>query len=1041
MATRVKSIPIGGITNSHSDFISNDGDLEAAINVVHDGVAIMSTPQSAAKKVYSFHDGEIAIYRHENNNFHHIITKTIDKKYKAYSEENDTLVEIEDYSGFDKLDGKDINTITGVGNVLVIYTNDDPYYIRWNGVRYEFVSNNLPLLSDIRVYQNIGIDAKKSTNIPSGKIIGTLDSPIIMEDISDYVFSAINGMITEGNKDGKIYFPYLVSICYELYDGSFSAITNPILMMPCAPHQKGYNEAVCPCCYIEGTTNLMAYGVYGIPQIHIELTDDEKQQLRGLKDIVKKIVMFVSLPIYGYDPSGKCSHVITRSSFGYKADICTGVYGSGIGVHQNIAPYTFENIYARWYSTKTIDAINMFETNLKMVKLPEITTSIQSRIESTGTLYKLKSYMLDDVIDGNFTKIEDFDKGTLENLSLKETLSTDYASTDKLVAEYATTYNNRLSVARTKRYPLEWFSMNRYFPYTNKNLNAVQYTSSVGDVINPDDKVYFQMKIVLRNDGKEYTIYSGKEQLPFDFYTRYMYYPNPNVERIEIYSTKNGTYANYIEAKPKTHGMLDGSVFVDLEEELHRTSQNIPIVEKFDTGNCFEDRNVIYTSEVNNPFVFKAANIEQVGNGSIIALVPQAVALSQGQFGQYPMTCFTTDGIWALSVSDTGGWLAKQPISRDVVLNNDAGNILQLDRQILFSSNRGLMMMSGSNVECISEMLNGTNERNDSNENCFDFLKSKITGKNLLDVPAESFINPEFKKFIGDAVFLYDYTHQRIFIGNPSYNFAFVYSMNDKAWTSIPLCIKSAVNSYPECYANIEPSNGSKFKEEKDQDESMLSAPHAELVESARNSIRIKVGFDQMFANGDVVRVYVSRKSKDDLTPTSPQYNKDATHLIDYGSTIYIMYSLNGVFSNKLSVTATQNNILVDFSRSNMPAFYSIEEDARHDAEIISMPHDGFILTRPIKLDDASSRKVIRTINVQGKFKKQNVDIILLGCSDNAMSNWFILASCKGSRLPFKYGTPFKYFRIALITKLWATESISSITIEYSVKELDKLHQ
>ena len=76
--------------------------------------------------------------------------------------------------------------------------------------------------------------------------------------------------------------------------------------------------------------------------------------------------------------------------------------------------------------------------------------------------------------------------------------------------------------------------------------------------------------------------------------------------------------------------------------------------------------NEVWVSEVNNPFVFNAQGVNTVGNGTIIGVVSNTRAISQGQFGQFPLFCFTSDGIWMLQTSSEGIYSASSPISREV---------------------------------------------------------------------------------------------------------------------------------------------------------------------------------------------------------------------------------------------------------------------------------------------------------------------------------------------------------------------------------------
>lgn len=207
---------------------------------------------------------------------------------------------------------------------------------------------------------------------------------------------------------------------------------------------------------------------------------------------------------------------------------------------------------------------------------------------------------------------------------------------------------------------------------------------------------------------------------------------------------------------------------------------------------------IIYTGD-GNPFVLR--HVVAVGNESILGLSAAAKALSQGQFGDFPLYVFCTDGIWGLSVTDTGTYSAKQPISRDVVTN--AESITQLDSAVAFVTNRGLMLISGSEVSLLSAQLDGLN----LNE---DFIRAVVNAF-ATQVGRESPYSPDevqFTEQVQDALIVYDYAHRLLHVftdleisreeygnGNKHY----VYSFDTQQWSTQvldnPPCV--VVPGYP----------------------------------------------------------------------------------------------------------------------------------------------------------------------------------------------------------------------------------------------------
>jgi hypothetical protein len=115
--------------------------------------------------------------------------------------------------------------------------------------------------------------------------------------------------------------------------------------------------------------------------------------------------------------------------------------------------------------------------------------------------------------------------------------------------------------------------------------------------------------------------------------------------------------------------------------------------------------NAIAVSKVENPWIIEA--VYELACGEILALSSATEALSEGKFGEFPVYAFADNGIYALSVSDTGAIAAKQSISREVLSAPNA--VLQLDNAVVFPTKAGLRHLSGRTVTPLSDTINGFN--------------------------------------------------------------------------------------------------------------------------------------------------------------------------------------------------------------------------------------------------------------------------------------------------------------------------------------------
>ena len=216
------------------------------------------------------------------------------------------------------------------------------------------------------------------------------------------------------------------------------------------------------------------------------------------------------------------------------------------------------------------------------------------------------------------------------------------------------------------------------------------------------------------------------------------------------------------------------------------------IVKNMPTENSTPEKfdNEVWVSEVNNPFVFNASGVNTVGNGSIIGIISNTQALSQGQFGQFPLFCFTTDGVWTLQISSEGTYSSAHPISREICNNKDS--ITATDNLVFFSSEKGLMMINGADVSCVSSHLNGKTYVPLEQE-----VELYITGK----IEPVSFVD-----FIKKCKIAYDYRDNLLWIVNPDYKHCFILSIESGAYamTTLGGYPENVVNDYPDTLIEID---------------------------------------------------------------------------------------------------------------------------------------------------------------------------------------------------------------------------------------------
>ena len=373
----------------------------------------------------------------------------------------------------------------------------------------------------------------------------------------------------------------------------------------------------------------------------------------------------------------------------------------------------------------------------------------------------------------------------------------DFYDNDQYFATGIEVYNNSASLLGLKRSLFNGFGLDTMLSYCNESTLDEQHLGSSMQ----------QVYVKIESDSGSSYILRANSHIPMCMYTssgntfkfhwgNYLSFPNPNATWMWIGNIMSGFYKiklNRDQNWNRAHAYLG---FYNNHENVFPYSDIENEIANSESTNIENLQGKVYSSITNNPFVFRPSRAISFDGADVIGMASATKALSQGQFGQFPMYAFTTDGIWALEVSaSTGGYSAKQPVTRDVCIN--PLSITQGDNCIYFVSDRGLMLLSGSDTSCISDILD---------DHFTQSLKDTLPGYGkflgLAGVSENAAAAIAFRDFIKEAQIIYDYTNQRLIVFKPatagSTNIAYAYSLASRSWTFIENDIYQKLNSYPE---------------------------------------------------------------------------------------------------------------------------------------------------------------------------------------------------------------------------------------------------
>lgn len=433
----------------------------------------------------------------------------------------------------------------------------------------------------------------------------------------------------------------------------------------------------------------------------------------------------------------------------------------------------------------------------------------KKKLQNSSAFYKVCSLDLDNfyTASGNLLPV---DKNAVYQVSLQEQMKDDYKTHNYLFAEGGYVYNHRLNLYGVKEKLFSGFSDAVLLPWANYIKNA------------PNHEVFLVDKIVVRlktTSGTKYVEQKGLVNASGLYYyiEQYLFcnaskfYPDSRADMMYLFTTdsKNETKVFGFPLTPCEE--LNGSIHMGTYQD--DGSSYLVSAPDYSVDDVVDMSNKIYTSESDNAFYFPLNGINTVGIGTIQGIASTTRALSQGQFGQYPLMAFSTDGIWAMEVSSQGTYSSIHPISREVCSNPKS--ITQLDQSVLFATNRSLSRIAESQVASMSDVLDGPgfnivgnlgkflNFFNDAEDDDDTTKTIKAQMRQLIDFTSSPI------DFFQRCQVIYDYKNSRIFCLDVSQltkeasadTVALCYSIKDEAWSTFLIKnVLTALNSYPHPY-------------------------------------------------------------------------------------------------------------------------------------------------------------------------------------------------------------------------------------------------
>ena len=852
-----QSIRYKGLSLTPDEMAVENGALSLCGNLeLHDGAlrpAILSGTQiSEALLVGSTQSIATLLYIHETGNYKHLIALQPNAGTDAgvstpslhWFDEDGTYMNL--LHTFPS--GTTIQSVNSVGNTLIIISTDGIHYAIFHPDAtygsYQYLGPKPPFLQlsfsidTQNHYENYdlgGIDSKSSSNgfqdcfqqtslscaeafsvvandsFSLGEICASIKEER-QSDITQSIYALVNRTNNLIARNGRFYANFFVRYCYRMFDNTMIMHSSPVFIPVQVPDSYAvasanltFNSSDVVGDVLKGKINVkdevafsrldgdfQSYDIkinkaafYYYPR-NVSLLYSlrgEIEELKKWKDVIKSIDVFITPPITNVDTSQKISSLAIYSP------------NYGLGISGRADHYTYGN--------------NQDKIGYVRVKFPTISADVyKNKLANASSFYKVSSLNVED-LKGCSSIALPVDKQAIYEISLQEQMKDDYKSHNSLFSSGSYVYNHRLNLYGIHEKLFSGF--NRYVMFPNSEL-----LKGESGIVNYHYLIKKIVTVLNTSSGTKYVeatcCTSDKNVDAYMLANLVKFYPDSRATQMVIFALRQETQEEVIYSFPLTpcselNGAMHMGDFTKTEEEFLVTS--FP----YTADTMVELPSKLYTSEADNPFHFPLNAINTVGIGHIQGIASTTRALSQGQFGQYPLMAFSTDGIWALNVSASGTYSSIHPISREVCSNPKS--ITQLDQSVLFATNRSLSRIAESQVASMSDVLDGPgfnivgnlgkflNFFNDA-EGDDDTIKTiKAQMRQLIDFTSSPI------DFFQRCQVIYDYKNSRIFCLDVSQlskedsadTIALCYSIKDEAWSTFLIKnVLTALNSYPHPY-------------------------------------------------------------------------------------------------------------------------------------------------------------------------------------------------------------------------------------------------
>jgi hypothetical protein len=975
--------------------MSEDGGLDESLNLYIDSAesAPALVPENVTSKLGLPADLQAEkVFVHKTANYENFIVVT--GKSIAVVKEGSPEV-------FASLDNDEfVIDIASIGNTLAITTNKQTLFALYKNKRYLAFEGGFP---KVRM-DFVNVDEPAHPN-DADELVAHNGTTFKLEGLSSIELGVEDNAYRVESDHGKELLrktceEYQKILDYNAKRGAFSA---PLFLM--------YGIRL----YDGSIVNLSSPVMLGSAFYYADIKKDLPVNIKVLKDVEAD-----GGRAYDYTVSIDVCNPFKIGIYKFIEDIDLALWKDIISsvdvfVSPTVNFFPDRNIRAKWgekeesggieYDTIILDPANALDESKREIS-----------ITSAATFNLIKSYTLQEIKNSKQEMEVITEDLTQEKLATKELLYSpaNEISYGDVSLQKMITFNGKvISAGGSQMLSRGLHSLNGLHAHQGAEEYSYSFkyyvgTQSSGELVSISENIvlggqYIEPKIgqCYSRQGQSMSVVESMSE-PFTWLS----FPDSRCIKVEILKRRSdgtgGVRIGSVEMKP--HPLLPNVSYgyvglgvaleevVDFDQESFGYPEGMAEFDRKDESRKEDLTNKVIASKSDNPFVYPAKGRITM-DSNVLSLAIASTALSQGQFGQFPLYAFTEDGIWAMETAADGSFVTSKPLSRDVCVNPDS--ITSIDSAVVFVTAKSVMLLQGSQVMDISPYMSGRHYVINRQ------AEGLISGSDYASlIPAITDDTP-FMAFMRKATIAYDYPGKRLICIAADEDYQYVYKMDTQTWHKSkhngvkPLL---PVNSYPECYVQGQGVREIVTRVYLRVTQNNSQEEYEYLVE------RIRLRLPNL--RDEEIDSFLEMEGMIDVTSLE---DSDRDWLYDE--------------LNELNVVTVFEEREEEIMTTRIYDFSTVLDGSREQKT-----ERGVIVTRPMDLGYADVKKVIKDMRIRGQFESGHVKCILQGSDDGV--NFFNTALRQKS---------WKLFRVIIVCNLDRHERISWMDIDFDIRYNNRL--